>query len=246
MQENQNLQKDPWMLFIVLTPSIIALTILNTSDKGSILLSATACGLIAGLGSFILQSTKSKSWLTRLFISFLFISATTITCLWAVQEPNDASLLEQKWLAQQLGETSFKVPYLLKKESVDVPDDLRFFYEELLIFSDQQNKRATLYIQFKLREEIGSLEAFFPNALDGMLQKIGLDPALLKVEKWKETPRLIERKISYEINNKHLSGYAYMHLKGKTIESLWLFPYKKGFSDAYIAHFSDNINALRL
>lgn len=57
---------------------------------------------------------------------------------------------------------------------------------------------------------------------------------------------LIKSKISFEVNDILVSGYAYMNIRGKTIESLWLFTYRKGFYDAYIEYFGDNINALRI
>jgi hypothetical protein len=89
------------------------------------------------------------------------------------------------------------------------------------------------------------LEEFFPKALNGMLQKMGVPLETLTLEKWHDEEALIASKMSYKVNDILVSGYVYMIMRAKTIESLWLFPYRKGFSDAYIEYFDDNINALR-
>jgi hypothetical protein len=113
------------------------------------------------------------------------------------------------------------------------------------LYTVRKKINGPLFIQFTLKKEIYSLEEFFPKALNGMLQKMGVPLETLTLEKWHDEEALIASKMSYKVNDILVSGYVYMIMRAKTIESLWLFPYRKGFSDAYIEYFDDNINALR-
>ena len=245
MTDKKTARLNVWHLIMCISPVAI-LSTNNSATAGFSAGHALMSGLAAACGSLCYYLCADKHWSIKLVATCCLIIAAVFAANMYQKTLSDEAILTQKWPAQQLGSVAFKSPEKLLQEPVEVPEELEFFYEELIIYAKDEPRRATFYMQFTLHTDTISMLDFFPNTLEGMLQKIDVDLESLSYEDYEASTKVIETKFSYRHFGKRLTGFGFMTQKENVVESLWLIPYKSGFSEDYIRYFRESINAIRI
>lgn len=240
MTKNKEREEQIWLSVMLMVPVIVGGSIGGevTSNSG---LSMLYAGLYGGLGGAIGYGAyffcKNKGFLAKLTAAVALIAVSGIALFLLISVPSDEEFIDQEWVLQRIGTIEFETPVELQLDSDEVPEQVKFFYEELKIYSDGDNERITSFIQAKTTTDTMAIERSFSGGLEGMLGKMNVDLDGVEIEFLVADEEEISAIFDFDLNGKRMKGFGFMFKKGKVLDALWLLPLKRSFSEEYIENF---------
>lgn len=221
---------------------------LTDSAGTQILYAGILGGIGGGVGAIFYAITKKKGLIPRLLglLGIIAIIAVTLYAM-SVSDKNkaiavqDATLLEQEWITQQIGHIEFDAPERLVEQSGDFGQEYSSHYEKVTYYGDGNADRATLFIETVLKQDTHSIDNLFFGSLNGILEKSKVEPSDVKLKVIYADTEELSVAFKYKKGIDSLGGFGYMFLNGTAMESLWLIPKEKGFSDEYVEEFEFGI-----
>lgn len=244
MTEKKKLDESQiWTMIMTVLPVVILMNAGNelTDESGLRLLYAGIFGGVGGLIGFLGDYlTRNKSRILKIVATIVTIGISGFTIYVLSSNSSDTEILAQQWITQKIGEIEFDSPVELKLQTSDIPESAKWFYNEMSLYSDQGSERITSFLQTKINDTI-SIEDAYVGALEGMLQKLGINMEDVEFEVFGADEEELSSMFSFHLNGESVNGYGYMYMNGNTLESIWLIPLKRGFSKEYIEEFDAGI-----
>jgi hypothetical protein len=237
-------EKQIWQIIMTVIPVVMLANLGKelTSDSGMRIMYSGLFGGIGGLIGFVTKYlTEDKSRITKILASvgIIMISGTAVYLV--TSKKTDEEIIHQKWIPQKIGLINFDTPEKLELQSDKIPESVKDYYDELNIYTDNNDDRITTVMSSKIKVDTMPIEHSFSNALTGMLTKLQFDLNKFEFESIETDGQEISSRFSVEINGEKAYGYGYMFKKDKNLESAWLIPIKRGFSKEYIEEFEAGI-----
>ena len=245
MIENNNTKENKiWVSVITILPVVILMNAGRelTDDNDMRILYSGIFGGIGGLIGFVaFFLTKDKKRVVKIFTSGFVMIFCTLTLYFLSSNQTDKEILQQKWRTQKIGKIEFDNPEKLKLRINEIPESIRWFYSKLNIYSDENNDRITSFLQSEILIDTLSVQDIYSSTLERMLKKIDVNIEEIDLYVFTVDEEEVSSMFSFELNGNKVNGYGFMYLNGKTLESIWLMPLKKGFSKDYIIEFESGI-----
>ncbi|SFT39440.1 hypothetical protein SAMN05216474_0313 [Lishizhenia tianjinensis] len=237
--------KEIWLMSFILLPVVIAQVIGN--DFGNSTMETFAwqvlfsfVGTLLGFGTH--QWVKKKSTSTKVGALIGMLTIILIPLLAFTPSLSDEELLEQDWLEQKIGQFEFESPTQLTLYSSVVPAGLENLYTELNMYTDNEDSRTISVIQSKVKTDTLLVEDAFLGSLEGMLTRMVVDLETLTLYDLFMDEEEISTSYSYVSKGDTLRGFGLMFKYPGALESIWLLPQTRTFSNEFIATFSDLID----
>lgn len=239
-----------WFGMMVLMPMVVLTRLAGeVTDSGGLemLYSGLFGGIGGGMGALAYYLSKGKGTAIKLIATTVLIAVVGLVFYLIITQwktdvsSTDEVLLEQEWITQRIGHIEFETPIKLVLESEEIPEEAFPFIKELNTYSDNNPERSTLFIQSILKQDTQQIETNFFGSLNGMLGAIGVDMSEVKLRVLWADEQDLSVAFKFERNNDSLGGYGYMLKRGFILESVWLMPAEKGFSDEYVDAFEFRI-----
>lgn len=241
-KEKKAKEEQVWLGVMAVIPVMVLMNLGQelTDDFGlRILYAGLFGGLGGGLGFGAYALVKNKGFIPKLLMAIAITAASGIALFLGISalQQSDEALIKQEWFIQRIGTIEFETPVELQLDSDEVPEQVKFFYEELKIYSDGNNDRITSFIQAKTTTDTMAIERSFSGGLEGMLGKMNVDLDGVEIEFLVADEEEISAIFDFDLNGKKMKGFGFMFKKGKVLDALWLLPLKRSFSEEYIENF---------
>lgn len=221
-----------------------AITILSQAGKefaDNGIMQMVYAGIFGGIGgligSFANHLTKGKSTLTKILASLLIVFSCSLFLYFISRTETDEEILKKEWAEQKIGMLEFDSPSNLKLESIEIPDTLNTFYKDIKIYTDGQNDRITTFIKAKIKPDSISVVDAYSGALEKMLSKLQVNIDDVELEVYSADENEVSSMFTFDLNGQKVNGYGCMFYYKDRLESLWLMPITRGFSQEYIEEF---------
>lgn len=239
-------QTIPWDLIFILCPTIL-LSLLAKElfarelFTESLIYSALGATVGGGLGFGASFLVKNQSTLVKTLTAVGLIAGILgITALIA-PTATDAQLIEQEWVEQSIGLLEFETPIPLEQISIDIPDSISSFVNNMNAYSDNQEGRMTYLVDYEFKTDTLPLDMGFAGALQFMMDRHGNNAQNLQFEDSYQDEEEIFGTISFELDGKPVKGYGHAAKDSNAFTIIWLFPITRGFSQEYVDWFGDSV-----
>lgn len=227
-----------WFLAMLVVPVVVLTALTNQiSDLpgGSILWAGISGAIGGGLGAGLYHLTKTQSRGVKGAILLGFFLIVSLIGRWLFADSD--SLNPNDWQTQKIGLVEFASPVSLQLQTDAVPSEVDQFYRKLQIYTDGNNERSTSCIYAVLQNESINLGLAYRGALEGILRNIRVDIDRVQFDTLLNLETELATTFSFSANDQVLQGYGYVLHADSVLQSFWLMPLQKGFSDAYLAAF---------
>lgn len=237
-------ENEIWILVMIISPVIILMNAGNelTDHSGiSILYSgifSSLGGLIGGLASYL---TKDKNRIVKVFATITLIVVSGLTISLLSSKPSDTEIINQVWITQKIGSIEFDSPTKLSLQLSEIPESVKWFYNEMNFYSDEGSERIISFLQTKILVDTLSIDEAFSGALEGMLKKMEVKMEDVELDVFGADKLEVSCMFSFNLNGEKVNGYGFMYMNKDILESIWLMPIKRGFSKDYIEEFEAGI-----
>lgn len=235
-------ENELWKMIMMILPIVI---LMNAGDEISN--DATTRVLYGGLfgaigaimGLFANYITKDNNRIVKILttVGLLLMSGFIIFLLSSYSIPTDSELIERDWITQKIGGIEFDSPTKLELVSDEIPENAKWFYDEMKLYSDSNKDRLTVFYQLKIKLDTFKIEDGFYGTLEGFMEKMEVEADDLDFEIFESDEGILSAQFSFLLDQVHVNGYGFTYLKGKNLESIWLIPIERGFSEAFIDKF---------
>ena len=229
-----------WMIgfvivpFVLLRPIVGDLLMGNAKSMGSIILSAV--GGMIGMGVFQLTATKDRK--TKIIAMTAMLAILMALVVIARRKENDDDLVSDNWELQHIGALEFETPNELKRISAPSTGEL-FATPQLYTFND--GDRIISAYSATLKSDSTSIVDAFTAVMEQSLLSMNIDLNSVEMDDINADENTLSTKFSIPSGDTTLLGFGYLFKHQTMIESLWLFPLRKGFSESYIKKFKEGI-----
>ena len=245
MTEKKKLDENQiWAIAMTVIPVAILMNAGNelTDDSGMRVLYGGIFGAIGGVIGFAAnQLTKDKNRLVKILTTALIVLGCGLTIFFLTSKPTDAELLDKVWTTQKIGMIEFDSPTKLELQTSEVPESVKWFYSEMQLYTDGGTDRLTSFMKTKILIDTLSIENAYTGALEGMLNNLEVNMDKVELEVFDADEEEISSMFSFELNGQIVNGYGFMHMNKDRLESIWLMPLKRDFSEDYIEAFDAGI-----
>lgn len=233
-------ESQTWMISMIIIPVLVLTNIGEelTSDAGVQILYSGIFGALGGVIGFATHYlTKEKSRVYKV-IGTLVVYGLSITAFaLTASSPTDEEIMEEEWLTQTIGKVEFETPKKLELQNFELPDSVKWFYNKLNLYSDGEKERATMFLKANMTTDTISIENAYSSILEGMLNKMNINFETFDMDIFDSYDDEIYASFSFELKDEIVNGYGYLRIQGPSVESIWLMPIERGFSEEYIEYF---------
>jgi hypothetical protein len=239
MTKKESNKDQIWLTVFITVPVILLGKLGGDVSKllgiNSILTSALLGGIGALIGYGLRMATEKLSTIIKVSILIgLFVVFGVVVRIFLAPK-TDEQLLSSEWNEQKIGTISFAYPDELKLSSTSIPEGTESIYSKLEIYSDGGEDRVMSFIYSELLTDSLVLENTFSGSLEAMLKSIGVEDVQL-VDSYIDEQEVVS-KFSFQRNSKELLGFGYMRLVERQLQSIWLLPVTRTFSEDFLNKF---------
>lgn len=247
MSKNNKLDENQlWMMILIILPvtMLIPLSSVIADDGSNKILYAGVLGLAGGmLGALGVYITKDRSRTFKILTALFLV----LICSLAIYllKPSETEVVKEvaydEWITQQIGHIEFDTPTKLTLQSLAIPESARGFYSALNVYTDEGSDRIISFVESEILIDSLDVEDAFNHSLETMVSMINGDLEKFELEILEADFEEVSAIFSFELNKQRASGYGFMFLSEKSLESVWLMPLSKGFSKEFIEEFDAGV-----
>lgn len=253
MTEATRIEKDQYwtigfMIVIIITLNQYRLDVQMALGCSSVLASGLLGAVGGALGALIAKGLEEFEPWWRILALFLVVGGIIATfSLWA-QSKEDSAIVQQAWHKQEIGDMIFETPAPLTLISEQIPENTAGFYGSVELYAnanleDNNYDRLIFAINSELLLDSIDLLESFVGSLESGLENIDFSSfKLLEEHSYQEKDEILSRFV-IEVDGELLQGmgFAWHQARQRTLQSLWLVPVSRGFSDVFIEKVESSI-----
>lgn len=239
MTKKESNKEQIWLTVFITVPVILlgklGGELSNILGINSILTS----GLLGGVGALIgfalsrITSTLTTPIKISILVALFVVFGVVVRIFLAPK--TDEQLVNSDWNEQKIGTVTFQYPIELKLTSSSIPEGAEQVYSKLEIYSDNGEDRGMSFIYSEILTDSLKLEDAFGGSLEAMLKSIGVEDVEL-VDSYIDEQEVVS-KFRFQRNSKELLGFGYMRLAERQLQSAWLLPVTRTFSEEFLDKF---------
>lgn len=196
-----------------------------------------ATGGIIGFWTHQLIASKKNLIKTLVLILILVLCFTPLLWIKTTQQKNTSNT--SNLLTQNIGDLIFNTPKKLSFRRDEFTDSTSFSFDKRIFYTTRDTTQKIIYFKGLHSNDSIAIDSILYYSLEALCKHYQLNIEQVSLIYLTKTTQNISANINV---NGDLLGYVYFKTYPKWIESLWLLPISKTFTQDFISQFKTSIH----